>query len=75
MWRCSASTRIADPYRLSGLTFDNYAKLFDLITRCSAHARLGLITTVICVLSAIRGLLAGSRRPRLQTLGCSVGHR
>jgi ABC-type spermidine/putrescine transport system permease subunit I len=57
---------------LSGLTFDNYATLFDLyyLRLFGRTARLGLITTVICVLLGYPlAYWLARARPRLQTLG------
>ena len=57
---------------LSGLTLDNYAKLFDLyyLRLFGRTARLGLITTVICVLLGYPlAYWLARARPRLQTLG------
>ena len=61
-------TRIALPE----LTFDNYAKIFDLyyVRLFARTLRLGLITTVVCVLFGYPFAYWLARaRPHLQTLG------
>jgi len=63
-----SATRVFEP----GLTVENYAKIFDLyhLRLFGRTLRLGLITTVICVLLGYPlAYWLARTRPRLQTLG------